>query len=181
MLSALTYPETRKLPNLSNHHRVLTPRSLVPSSYLHALECFVAAKQNFISMEESTSSDLTPIYDYQRKYVMALLKQIPPSAAFPTSPLSVQIHPPTTIKNSPLRQGPFLLQPSPRHVPGSEGGDATDIAYLAFGNQDAVETENDTERLGVVLLAYSDGKVDISIDVDKVEARWESQQVPVPS
>lgn len=76
-----------------------------------------------------------------------------------------------------MRQGPFLLQPSPRVLDGSEGGDATDIAYLAFINDDDQENEGETERLGIVMITYQDGKVDVCLDVDKVEARWESKQV----
>jgi nucleoporin NUP82 len=87
------------------------------------------------------------------------------------------MHPPTTIKSIPARQGPFLLQPSPRTLEGSEGGDATDITYLAFGT-DAEEGEGgETEHLGVVMIAFQDGKVDVCLDVEKVEARWESRQV----
>jgi nucleoporin NUP82 len=60
---------------------------------------------------------------------------------------------------------------------GSEGGDATDIAYLDFGNDDADGGEGETDSLGVVMIAFQDGKVDVCLDVEKVEARWESKQV----
>jgi nucleoporin NUP82 len=79
----------------------------------------------------------------------------------------------------PARQGPFLLQPSPRTLEGSDGGDATDITYLAFGS-DVEEGDGEggeTEHLGVVMIAFQDGKVDVCLDVEKVEARWESRQV----
>jgi nucleoporin NUP82 len=76
-----------------------------------------------------------------------------------------------------MRQGPFLLQPSPRSLEGSEGGDATDIVYLAFVHDDDDDDAGETERLGIVIVAYQDGKVDICLDVEKVEARWESKQV----
>jgi hypothetical protein len=35
----------------------------------------------------------------------------------------------------------------------------------------------ETERLGIVVVTYQDGKVDVCLDVEKVEARWESKQV----
>lgn len=60
---------------------------------------------------------------------------------------------------------------------GSEGADATDILYMAFGGDGDEEEENDTERLGVVLVAFQDGRVDICLDVEKVEAKWEHRQV----
>jgi len=60
---------------------------------------------------------------------------------------------------------------------GSEGGEATDILYLAFDKDDEAEDDGETERLGVVLVVAQDGKVDVCLDVDKVEARWENRQV----
>ena len=119
------------------------------------------------------------IYDYQYKYINALLKQVPPGMVFPATSRSILIHPPTTMRSSPLRQGPFLLQPSPCVIEGSEGGDATDIMYLAFGGDEDRDDEGETERLGIVVLAYQDGKVDVCLDVDKIEARWENKHVRI--
>ncbi|KAH7916326.1 hypothetical protein BJ138DRAFT_1075738 [Hygrophoropsis aurantiaca] len=151
----------------------------IPSAYVHALECFIAAKQEFLSQGTSaTTSTLSTLYDYQRKYVSALIKQLPPGTVFPAISRSVLMHPPLTIKSQPMRQGPFLLQPSPRSLDGSDGGDATDIAYLAFINDDEEDNEGETERLGIVIISYQDGKVDVCLDVEKVEARWESKQDP---
>jgi nucleoporin NUP82 len=78
-----------------------------------------------------------------------------------------------------LRQGPFLLQPAPITLDGSEGGDVTDILYLSFDKDDENDDDGETERLGVVLIVTQDGKVDVCLDVDKVEARWENRQVSV--
>ncbi|KAH8106097.1 nuclear pore component-domain-containing protein [Cristinia sonorae] len=153
----------------------------IPSSYIHALECFVHAKKEFLSrsaLGESSSTSLSTLYEYQHKYVSALLKQLPPGTAFPATSRPVSVHPPLTIKAKPIRQGPFLLQPAPRNLEGSEGEDATDILYLAFGGDGEEEEESDTERLGVVLVAFQDGKVDVCLDVEKVEAKWEHRQHP---
>lgn len=60
---------------------------------------------------------------------------------------------------------------------GSESADATDILYMAFGGEGDQEEESDIERLGVVLVAFQDGKVDVCLDVEKVEAKWEHRQV----
>lgn len=105
------------------------------------------------------------------------MKQLPSGTPFPTQSQSVSIHPPTTIKHEPLRQGPFLLQPSPLTIEGSEGGDATDIIYTILGNEEDDEYDGETEKLGVVMIAYQDGKVDVCLDVDKVEARWAKKTV----
>ncbi|KAG6336349.1 hypothetical protein ID866_2744 [Astraeus odoratus] len=149
----------------------------IPSSYIHALECFISAKQEFLAQGTvASTSALSTLYDYQRKYVSALIKQLPPGTVFPAISRPVPMHPPQTIKSDPLRQGPFLLQPSPRILDGSEGGDASDIAYLAFINDDDDENDGETERLGIVVVTYQDGKVDVCLDVEKVEARWESKR-----
>ncbi|PIL37279.1 hypothetical protein GSI_00972 [Ganoderma sinense ZZ0214-1] len=154
----------------------------IPSSYVHALECYVSAKLEFLSTsttgKSSSSDSLTTLYDYQRKYVNALLKQLPPGTAWPATARLVSMHPPTTIKNPCARQGPFLLQPAPRNLEASEGGDATDIVYMSFGDDAAEESEGETERLGLILVAFQDGKVDVYLDVEKVEARWENKQHP---
>jgi nucleoporin NUP82 len=154
----------------------------VPSSYVHALECFVVAKQEFLSAAgasaqsastSSSASNLASVYDYQHKYVTALLKQLPPGTEFPGKSCTVLMHPPNTMRTQPVRQGPFLLQPAPLTLEGSDGGNATDIVYLAFGTDGDEDDEGETERLGVVLVASQDGKVDVFLDVEKVEARWE--------
>ncbi|KAF8558849.1 hypothetical protein OG21DRAFT_1474674 [Imleria badia] len=148
----------------------------VPSSFVRALECFIAAKREFVSQDISAAtSNLTTLYDYQHKYVSALIKQLPPDNVFAVS-RSVSMHPPNTIKSQPLRQGPFLLQPSPCTLEGSEGGDATDMVYMAFSDDGEEDCEGETERLGIVVVTYQDGKADVYLDVEKVEARWESKQ-----
>ena len=83
------------------------------------------------------------------------------------------------MKTPPLRQGPFLLQPAPLMLDGSEGGDVTDILYLSFDKDDEADDDGETERLGVVLTVTQEGKVDVCLDVDKAEARWETRQVSV--
>ncbi|KAF4619426.1 hypothetical protein D9613_005509 [Agrocybe pediades] len=151
----------------------------IPSSYIHSLDCFISAKQEYLQETAVTAKSLSPIYDYQRKYVTSLVKQLPPGTAFPATSKKVSMHPPTTINAAPLRQGPFLLQPSPLTIEGGEGGDATDIVYLAFGMDDVGPDDDrrDTQHLGALLVSYQDGKVDFFLDVEKVEARWESKQV----
>ncbi|KIM46011.1 hypothetical protein M413DRAFT_441079 [Hebeloma cylindrosporum] len=151
----------------------------IPSAYIHSLECFISAKQEFLSQESSASSkNLSTLYDYQHKYVTALVKQLPAGTVFPAQSKSILMHPPTTIKPLPQRQGPFLLQPSPRNLDGIECGDATDITYLSFeSDSEGFEDDAvDTEHLGVLLVSFQEGKVDLFLDVEKVEARWETKQ-----
>ncbi|KIL68151.1 hypothetical protein M378DRAFT_71925 [Amanita muscaria Koide BX008] len=150
----------------------------VPSSYVHALDCFVSAKREYLAHDTSSSKDLSMLYDYQHKYVSALLKQLPSGTIIPGLSRSVLMHPPTIVKLQPTRQGPFLLQPSPRMLDGSEGGFATDISYLVFGLQqdDPDDGGGEPMYLGAVLVAYQDGRIDVCLDVEKVEAKWEGKQ-----
>lgn len=151
--------------------------SSIPSAYVHSLECFISAKRELLAQGNTStaSKNLSIIYDYQQKYVSALVKQLPPGSLFPTSSSSVRMHPPSTVKASPMRQGPFLLQPSPRILDRSEGGEATDLTYLAFGDNPSDDDGAETEHLGVMMVVYQDGKVDLCLDVEKVEARWDSK------
>lgn len=152
----------------------------IPSAYIHSLECFISAKQEYLQQSGTSQAtkNMSLLYDYQHKYISALLKQLPPGTVFPAPSRSILMHPPTTIKAPPVRQGPFLLQPSPRMLDGSEGGDATDIIYLSFSqtpDNDSDVEDGVAENLDVVLIAYQDGKVDVCLDVEKVEARWQSK------
>lgn len=152
--------------------------SSVPSSYLHALDCYVNAKQEYLAKYSSKEVQaLSILYDYQRKYINALLKQLPAGTSYPAPSRTVTLHPPQTLKHRPRRQGPFLLQPAPRELSGSNFTDATDIVYLSFGNDGVGDEDNERERLGLVVIASQDGKVDVCLDVDKVEARWDTSKV----
>ncbi|KAH8118607.1 hypothetical protein DFH11DRAFT_1568326 [Phellopilus nigrolimitatus] len=161
----------------------LPENSSIPSSYLHALECFVSAKEEFVSENnEVVDESFSTLYDYQRKFVNGLLKQLPDGVPFPSSSRSISIHAPKSFGGKAARQGPFLLQPSPPELEGSPSGDATDIVYLTLGSafmDDEADSEVSSlasERLGVLLIAFQDGRVDVCLDLEKVEARWDSKQ-----
>ena len=175
----LTSPRMRtSCQNSPLQHSIKKQCRSVPSTYIHALQLFVEAKRDQTLQEGSSSArEFSVLYEYQHKYVTALVKQLPPGIPLPTQSQTVSIHPPITIKHKPLRQGPFLLQPSPLTIEGSEGGDATDIIYAVLGNGEDEECDGETEKLGIVMIAYQDGKVDVCLDVDKVEARWEKKTV----
>ncbi|KAF8317032.1 uncharacterized protein EI90DRAFT_3134078 [Cantharellus anzutake] len=195
----------------------------VPSSYIPALECFVAAKRELIEantsafMSASTSSldpaastaeSLAIINDHQTKFVNALNKQLAmtrsrnhrslsfdvmdrsESPGPPKAPARVTIRLPAAQRRPPARQGPFLLQPSPPELEGSLKYDdefeneATDIAYIGPGQSSvdgltadlSPEEKEDTESsepLGVIAITWRDGRVDLCLDAEKVEAKWE--------
>lgn len=152
---------------------------------MHSLECFVSAKEEFVAENNGTVDEsFSTLYDYQRKYVNSLLKQLPPGSPSPSTSRSVSIHAPKYFPGKPTRQGPFLLQPAPPELQSSPGGDATDIAYLTLGSAftDSDEREDtevsllSSERLGVLLVAFQDGRVDVYLDLEKVEAKWDTKK-----
>ena len=48
---------------------------------------------------------------------------------------------------------------------------------MAFADDGEEDHEGETERLGIIVVTYQDGRADVYLDVEKVEARWESKQV----
>lgn len=161
---------------------------MIPSAYIHALEYFVRAKEESATnpnsqsqLEESLSQSgpmLSTLYAYQLKYVVSLSKQLPesPSTLFPSPSRSVPISAPTIVKSRPTRQGPFLFQPAPQELGDGLGGSATDLVYINVEGVSPLHSEEDgtEERLGVLGVVFSDGKIDICLDVDKIEAMWET-------
>ncbi|KAF8528785.1 hypothetical protein BU17DRAFT_73080 [Hysterangium stoloniferum] len=163
----------------------LPSNAVIPSSYVHALEYFVRAKQDGVSNSQSQSDLdqqnsgrlLSTLYAQQLKYVVGLSKQIPESSSnlFVSPSRSISVSPPVMARSQPVRQGPFLFQPSPHDLDG-DGGNATDIIYINAAGSSPLHSENDgnEEGLGVLVVAFSDGKIDVCLDVEKVEAMWDT-------
>ncbi|CAE7085971.1 unnamed protein product [Rhizoctonia solani] len=141
-----------------------------PISYIQGLEYFVNAK----------SARLPPeISGPQLKYVSSLRQQLKPiSSPVDDQPLpTCLVHAPVSLSFPPARQGPFLLQPAPKEL---GDGPASDMIYLNIeipndsiinGSADA-KTSVEGTSISVVAISYSDGKVDVCLDVEKIEAKW---------
>jgi nucleoporin NUP82 len=124
--------------------------------------------------------------DHQLKFIHALTKQILRASQNSESNKSdkhnspkthVTVQPPRNNKYPLARQGPFLFQPAPRDLGGiEEEADATDVIYLEVGAEGR-DDDPDSEKLGALAIAYQDGRVDICLDTEKVEARWELETV----
>ena len=158
--------------------------SRIPADHLSQLAAFISAKVDYLSKNigELTLSErqaLESRYSAQLKFVNALLSQS--SSKNSTSALSLDedkdneqddeymtVKYPSYIRSIPVKQGPFLLQPSPRELDDSEESIASDILYVR------IQGQGTDAELGCIILAYSDGKVDICLDVEKVEAQWSS-------
>ncbi|SCV72733.1 BQ2448_4270 [Microbotryum intermedium] len=84
---------------------------------------------------------------------------------------------------TPKVQGPFLMQPEPIDLDHGEYCDleslATDLMYLHYEPQDRLRGEGDEVKIGigVIGVAFQDGKVDLCLEVEKIEARWDDAQV----
>ncbi|CEL59627.1 Nucleoporin nup82 OS=Schizosaccharomyces pombe (strain 972 / ATCC 24843) GN=nup82 PE=3 SV=1 [Rhizoctonia solani AG-1 IB] len=140
-----------------------------PISYIQGLEYFVNAKSARLAPEVSAP---------QLKYVSSLKQQLKPLS----SPVDDQllpaclVHAPVSLSFPPARQGPFLLQPAPKEL---GDGLASDIIYLDIevsndlsNSSTDVKQNTDSAFIPVIAIAYSDGKVDVCLDVEKIEAKW---------
>lgn len=76
------------------------------------------------------------------------------------------------------RQGPFLVQPESVELSSEIESFACDIAYISYTSLNSTTGTSHAYRetnggaLGVFVISYNDGKVDLCLEVEKVEARW---------
>lgn len=139
------------------------------------------------SERERIPKALNKIYNLQLQYVNALVRQVtatpsPSSSAAgddadpwtSLTPITAPLH----LPGAPALQGPFLLQPGTVDLENftAEGGEeprACDIAYVGYGGAASTRGgEGEGESLGVIVTAWNDGKVELMVEVEKVEARW---------
>jgi nucleoporin NUP82 len=113
------------------------------------------------------------MYEQQRLFTTALLQQIPPDTKHDSISTPVSIRAPK-VKKRLQRQGPFLLQPAPKMLPG-ETGETTDIMYLLLGGTATTTDASSAGQIGVLVVANQDGRTDICLDLEKVEAQWEGE------
>ncbi|GAA5898603.1 hypothetical protein JCM8208_004711 [Rhodotorula glutinis] len=177
--------------------------SLTPN-YVHALSAFVSTKVDYLS-SSSPFPALEKRYSLQQQYVSSLVRQVttsaPPPFAYAEPDLAAAAddeHDPSTPRDvvapsrpalAPRLQGPFLLQPAPAELDNGADGAACDLAYLTHaatssqgeaGSGEVGEDEGDEvgEGVGVLAIAYRDGKVDLCLEVEKVEARFVGEAPP---
>ncbi|CAJ0757232.1 12469_t:CDS:10, partial [Entrophospora sp. SA101] len=74
----------------------------------------------------------------------------------------VEFSSPANIQNDLLLQGPFSMRPNPLEL-SHHPFDASDIIYL------------NTQPTSVIVIASSNGRLDIFLEVDKIEAFWKIQ------
>ncbi|GAA5826203.1 hypothetical protein JCM11251_007206 [Rhodosporidiobolus azoricus] len=137
-------------------------------------------------------------YNLQLQYVNSLLRQVSSSSAQPRTPTSaldaststpprenddddgpVRLVAPSRADFTPSLQGPFLLQPAPAELDNGADSRACDIAYLSYSpspSPSSFSSEDTAPGVGVIAIAYADGKVDLCLEVEKVEARWAAEE-----
>ena len=146
----------------------LTPStSAIPASYIWSLKHFVSEKLEAAGRRPGFAG----LYEQQLRFVQALESQLPANKAV-TGSQPVAITCPQLTKLAVARQGPFLLQPEPLEMEDGST-DAVDLAY--------VQVKAAGGELGVVLVSFQNGKIDVLLDLSKAEALWEHGQAPQAS
>jgi nucleoporin NUP82 len=85
----------------------------------------------------------------------------------------VTLRAPTTIKLHPEPQGPFRFQPAPAPTSTPEWDEmATDVLYSCPFTEEANKSTKIPPTAGMLLVAFADGRVDVCLDLVKVEAVW---------
>lgn len=89
----------------------------------------------------------------------------------------VSVKYPAYLRRAPTRQGPFLLQPAPHELDSDINEPlASDLRYVLLEPESTgQDDETATPAISFLLMSYEDGKVDVCIDVARVEATWTRQ------
>jgi nucleoporin NUP82 len=81
---------------------------------------------------------------------------------------------PATGVHRPLaRQGPITFKPGPEEGDDEDDPVACDLVIMAI----PVGDESNRDEVNVIGLAWSDGRVDVGLDVDKVQPQWVTARV----
>jgi nucleoporin NUP82 len=170
-----------------------------PTPAFHPSTAFSSSTSSTITSTEEL--DLPTIYDHQRKYISTLTKQLPQeestevatsnsllkdssiSSVSTASVLSnktrgpvsqlVTVNAPNNIKLEVEPQGPFRFQPAPAPSSAPDWDEtATDIFYSVPILQQDKPSKDKLISMGILLVAFADGRVDVCLDLIKVEAVW---------
>lgn len=171
-------------------------RSRVPSLLLETLSSLSGARLRHLSDGQSSSGlslyekrELEGECNAQAKFINDLISQTELHRVGQASldngehennaPGSehVQIQYPSYIRNPPIRQGPFLFQPAPEDLhPDDMATSACDLLYMKASPDTSLYSDNDYKfsgaALGIIVIAYEDGRMDVCLDTARVEATW---------
>lgn len=146
------------------------------------------------SVTRGRSTPLSKLYSQQLQYVNSLVRQLAATPAatldgddsldvdlaqLATSSRPVPVRPPaafTSSRRPPAPQGPFLLQPEPADLENGADSRACDLVHVQYrGKTSGNEKEESLppgDGIGLLVVSFSDGKVDLCMEVEKVEANW---------
>ncbi|PVG00486.1 hypothetical protein CPB86DRAFT_754686 [Serendipita vermifera] len=176
-----------------------------PTPAFHLSTSFASSTSSTVT--STLELDLPTIYDHQRKYISTLTKELPqeesaetpaPSGLFKESSLSsfstqsvastktrsnvsqpVTVNAPNTIKLEVEAQGPFRFQPAPAPSSAPDWDEiATDIFYSTPNLQGDRSSNDKLSSIGILMVAFADGRVDVCLDLIKVEAVWTRPGAP---
>ncbi|GAA93628.1 uncharacterized protein L969DRAFT_91293 [Mixia osmundae IAM 14324] len=158
----------------------LPQRAQIPLRYLADLSAHVTAQ-----MRTAETPQKRATMQAQSSYVRSLEKQ---SQATSVSTLSstrdeptVQLHPPEDLPRRHMtRQGPFLLQPEPLELSvHSEDSSidcfACDFLFARHSLAAPKQTAHPVS-LGVFVIVFTDGKIDVCIETEPIQASWSIPQ-----
>lgn len=133
----------------------------------------MSAKEALASEFESEDStlNLRAVYEYQRKYIDALVQQLPEESDDTNK--RVTIRAPTMIRLEVERQGPFQCEPAGSPSELEDWDDlAAEIHYMLSST---TKKDDSVPPVGIILVAFVDGRVDVCLDMIKVEPLWKRQ------
>lgn len=179
-------------------HRNADPGSTLSLGYVDRLQCFVDYKVKRFTASTRLDDDLlgstsrSPAartreqkrLGEQSRFVKTLAKLVAAAPRHKATSDAAEdasagddirvdlVATPDLLRAPPASQGPFLLQPAPRVLSGSVDAFASDVVAL-----EVTPTGSSGPALRLLLIVSSDGRVDVCLLVEAVDARWTVSRV----
>ncbi|EJU06592.1 hypothetical protein DACRYDRAFT_61384 [Dacryopinax primogenitus] len=157
-------------------------RAVLPVSVVQQL--LKSTEMSLKSVVDDTSNPqpaLEARYQQQLKYVKTLERQLKQDnkngKRKAASPQKLQLSAsgpkageagftlPTTVKSMVVAQGPYRIIPESPELDDSIESEATDLIYLVYD-------DDTSDPLNILGIAWDNGRVDICLDLDRVEGMW---------
>ncbi|KAH9815116.1 hypothetical protein DFH28DRAFT_968772 [Melampsora americana] len=162
----------------------LPRNAIIPITYKSSLLFFLTTKLEALSKSSPCAEESQDIRLLQRSLYHSLdflnaiekLSQAQPDGiASNLRPKDEMIDLYGMLKARPLRQGPFLMQPSPIELNSESEELASDLIHIRYqASSGTGQSEFDPSAcgVGIFMIAYQN-RVDVHIEVDKVEPYWQ--------
>ncbi|RIB25254.1 nuclear pore component-domain-containing protein [Gigaspora rosea] len=138
---------------------IVPNKCICPKFFLDQLACLISKKHSEVEkliIEHKVKNCYNLLNQYQRQleWMSAIYKQIGNNNSN-----KVVFSPPAISRQSIQLQGPYYIQPTPVEL-SAHVTDASDIICLG------------TQPVNVIVIAFNNGRIDICLEVDRVEALW---------